>query len=79
MLGITKQTAYNLNTNSREESMKTIYRKRVRLNRYGISNGECYRGVHMGKHSWYVLKGSSRYCGLTNLRDVQGSITVNGE
>ena len=57
--------------------MQTIYRKRVRDSRYGISVGECYRGVHLGRHSFYVKRPASRTNGLLRLRDYQGIVEVN--
>ena len=57
--------------------MQTIYRKRQKANRYGFTDGECYRGVHFGRRSLYVLKRASRPCGLFSLRDIQGRISVN--
>ena len=57
--------------------MQTIYRKRVRDSRYGISVGECYRGVHIGRYSFYVKRPTSRTNGLLRLRDYQGRVEVN--
>jgi hypothetical protein len=57
--------------------MKTIYRKRVRDSRYELTDGVCYRGVHFGRRSFYILKGSSRFCGLNSLRDVNGAVSIN--
>ena len=57
--------------------MQTIYRKRVRDSRYGVSVGECYRGVHLGRHSFYVKRPASRTSGLLRLRDYQGRVEVN--
>ena len=57
--------------------MQTIYRKRVRDSRYGVSVGECYRGVHLGRHSLYIKRPASRTNGLLRLRDYQGRVEVN--
>ena len=57
--------------------MQTIYRKRVRDSRYGVSVGECYRGVHLGRHSLYIKRSSSRTNGLLRLRDVVGRVVIN--
>ena len=57
--------------------MQTIYRKRQRASRYGFTDGECYRGVHFGRRSFYVLKNDSRPCGLFSLKDIQGRVSIN--
>ena len=57
--------------------MQTIYRKRQRASRYGFTDGECYRGVHFGRRSFYVLKRASRPCGLFSLKDIQGRVSIN--
>ena len=57
--------------------MQTIYRKRQRATRYGLTDGECYRGVHFGRRSFYVLKKNSRPCGLFSLKDILGRVAVN--
>ena len=57
--------------------MQTIYRKRQKINRYGFTDGECYRGVHFGRRSFYVLKNNSRPCGLFVLKDILGRVAVN--
>ena len=57
--------------------MQTIYRKRQKASRYGFTDGECYRGVHFGRRSFYVLKNDSRPCGLFSLKDIQGRVSIN--
>ena len=57
--------------------MQTIYRKRQKVSRYGFTDGECYRGVHFGRRSFYVLKNDSRPCGLCSLKDIQGRVSIN--
>ena len=57
--------------------MQTIYRKRQKVSRYGFTDGECYRGVHFGRRSFYVLKNDSRPCGLFSLKDIQGRVSIN--
>jgi hypothetical protein len=57
--------------------MQTIYRKRQKVSRYGFTDGECYRGVHFGRRSFYVLKNDSRPCGLFSLKDIQGKVSIN--
>ena len=57
--------------------MQTIYRKRQKASRYGFTDGECYRGVHFGRRSFYVLKNDSRPCGLFSLKDIQGKVSIN--
>ena len=57
--------------------MQTIYRKRQKASRYGFTDGECYRGVHFGRRSFYVLKNNSRPCGLFSLKDIQGRVSIN--
>ena len=58
--------------------MKTIYRIRVRKNRYGISNGPCFVGVHFGKRSLYIGKAKSRvaHTSMKGITDVCGTVSV---
>jgi hypothetical protein len=59
--------------------MKTIYRKRVKKTRYGLSNGECFVGVHFGKRSLYVAKPKSKRIqnvSLKAIKDDQGFVDV---
>lgn len=57
----------------------TIFRKRVRKNRYGYSSGPCYRGFHFGKYSYYTKRSNSRGSGLFTLRDTNGTEVINGK
>ena len=58
--------------------MKTIYRIRVKKNRFGVSNGPCFVGVHFGKRSLYIGKAKSRlkYVSLKGIKDEVGYVTV---
>jgi hypothetical protein len=56
----------------------TIFRKRVKKNRFGYSRGPCYRGYHFGKYSYYTKVANSRGSGLFSLQDTQGHEIVNG-
>ena len=58
--------------------MKTIYRIRVRKNRFGISNGTCFVGVHFGKRSLYIGKAKSRVARtpIKAIHDDVGYVTV---
>jgi len=64
--------------------MKTITRTRKLKTRYGISNGPCFIGLHLGLRSWYIGKPlkkrlSSR---LKAIKDAKGlehvTITTKG-
>jgi len=58
--------------------MKTIYRKRVRKLRFGISNGACFVGVHFGKRSLYIGKAASRINNghLSGITDDKGRVEI---
>ena len=58
--------------------MKTIYRIRVRKNRFGISNGTCFVGVHFGKRSLYIGKAKSRLActSIKGITDDCGTVAV---
>ena len=59
--------------------MKTIYRKRIKKTRYGLSNGICFVGIHIGKHSWYVGKPNAKriqQVSLESIKDDRGFTSV---
>lgn len=58
--------------------MKTIYRIRIKKNRFGVTNGPCFVGVHFGKRSLYIGKAKSRlkYVSLEGIKDEVGYVTV---
>ena len=54
--------------------------KRVRKykNRYEITNGECFYGIHIGKYSYYVSKPNAkrRFWNMNKLVDIKGLVTT---
>jgi len=58
--------------------MKTIYRKRIRKIRIGISNGPCFVGFHYGLRSFYIGKAASRIetGHLAGIKDDRGSVEI---
>lgn len=52
--------------------LPTIVRVRKHLNRYEVSSGECFYGVHLGKRSLYFKKGSSRAVSVRRIADYKG-------
>jgi len=54
--------------------------KRVRKykNRYEVTNGECFYGIHIGKYSYYVSKPNAkrRFWNMNKLVDIKGLVTT---
>ncbi len=61
--------------------MKTITRVRKIKNRFGFTNGPCFVGLHLFKHSWYVGKPVRRLTKgsrLKAIKDTQGLELITG-
>jgi len=56
--------------------MKTISRVRSIKNRYGISNGDVFLGLHMGKRSFYIEKLNAKRKMNVSIKDNWGSSFV---
>jgi hypothetical protein len=57
--------------------MKTITRTRKIKNRFGISNGPCFIGLHFAKWSLYVGKPVNRLSSrLKAIKDTKGIETI---
>ena len=60
--------------------MKTITRTRKIKNRFGISNGTCFLGVHWFKWSLYIGKPVKRLKSpLKAIKDMQGLETITSK
>jgi len=57
--------------------MKTISRVRSIKNRYGISSGDVFLGLHMGKRSFYIEKLNAKRKMNVSIKDNWGSNFVS--
>ena len=54
--------------------MKTITRVRKIKNRFGFTNGPCFIGLHLFKHSWYVGKPVKRLTVGSRLKAIKDNL-----
>jgi len=58
--------------------MQTIYRVRVKKNRWGFENLENFLAFHTGKRSLYIGKITAKrdFWGIKHISDIRGKTTI---